>query len=67
MLLLTDLNPIYRNLMERAVLQKLQPDKMLVIYKKFLDLEEKHGTEENAARVKQLAEQYVQSQNKSFK
>ncbi|EDW15604.1 uncharacterized protein Dmoj_GI22689 [Drosophila mojavensis] len=56
-----------RNLMERAVLQKLQPDKMLVIYKKFLDLEEKHGTEENAARVKKLAEQYVQSQNKSLK
>ncbi|EDV92511.1 protein RRP5 homolog [Drosophila grimshawi] len=56
-----------RNVLERAVLQKLQPDKMLVIYKKYLDFEEKHGTEGNAARVKQLAEQYVQSQNKALK
>ncbi|KAH8414171.1 hypothetical protein KR222_010875 [Zaprionus bogoriensis] len=53
-----------RNVLERAVLQKLQPDKMLVIYKKYLDFEQKHGTEVNAARVKQLAEQYVKSQNK---
>ncbi|KAM8705693.1 hypothetical protein ACLKA7_010056 [Drosophila subpalustris] len=56
-----------RNVLERAVLQKLQPDKMLVIYKKYLDFEQKHGTEVNAARVKQLAEQYVQSQNKTLK
>lgn len=45
------------------MLQKLQPDKMHVLYKKYLDFEQKHGTEVNAARVKQLAEQYVQSQN----
>lgn len=57
----------YRNLLERAVLQKLQPEKMLVIYKKYLDFEQKHGTEVNAARVKQLAEQYVKSQNKAPK
>lgn len=52
-----------RNVLERAVLQKLQPDKMHVLYKKYLDFEHKHGTEVNAARVKQLAEEYVQSQN----
>ncbi|KAH8312068.1 hypothetical protein KR044_009241 [Drosophila immigrans] len=54
-----------RNVLERAVLQKLAPNKMLVIYKKYLEFEQKHGTEANAARVKQLAEEYVKSQNKT--
>ncbi|KAH8360095.1 hypothetical protein KR093_010661 [Drosophila rubida] len=56
-----------RNVLERAVLQKLPPNKMLVIYKKYLEFEHKHGTEANAARVKQLAEEYVKSQNKAPK
>ncbi|XP_064554596.1 protein RRP5 homolog [Drosophila montana] len=67
MLIKSELIESARNVLERAVLQKLQPDKMLVIYKKYLDFEMKHGTEANAARVKQLAEQYVQSQNKTLK
>ncbi|XP_060651092.1 uncharacterized protein LOC132787803 [Drosophila nasuta] len=54
-----------RNVLERAVLQKLPPNKMLVIYKKYLEFEQKHGTEANASRVKKLAEEYVKSQNKT--
>ncbi|XP_016952467.1 protein RRP5 homolog [Drosophila biarmipes] len=56
-----------RNVLERAVLQKLKPTKMQVIYKKYLQLEENHGTEATAAKVKQQAEQWVKNYENSIK
>ncbi|XP_037732812.1 protein RRP5 homolog [Drosophila subpulchrella] len=56
-----------RNVLERAVLQKLKPTKMQVIYKKYLQLEENHGTEATAAKVKHQAEQWVNNYEKSIK
>ncbi|KAH8323641.1 hypothetical protein KR074_008255 [Drosophila pseudoananassae] len=50
-----------RNVLERAVLQKLKPNKMQVIYKKYLQLEESHGTEATVAKVKQQAEEWVKN------
>ncbi|KAH8363499.1 hypothetical protein KR084_010954 [Drosophila pseudotakahashii] len=56
-----------RNVLERAVLQKLKPNKMQVIYKKYLQLEENHGTEATVAKVKQQAEQWVKNYAKAIK
>ncbi|KAH8383522.1 hypothetical protein KR009_009143 [Drosophila setifemur] len=54
-----------RNVLERAVLQKLKPNKMQVIYKKYLQLEENHGTEATVSKVKQQAEQWVRNYAKA--
>ncbi|EDV53875.1 protein RRP5 homolog [Drosophila erecta] len=56
-----------RNVLERAVLQKLKPNKMQVIYKKYLQLEENHGTDATVAKVKQQAEQWVKNYAKAVK
>ncbi|XP_017084123.2 LOW QUALITY PROTEIN: protein RRP5 homolog [Drosophila eugracilis] len=56
-----------RNVLERAALQKLKPNKMQVIYKKYLQLEENHGTEATVAKVKQQAEQWVKNYAKATK
>ncbi|XP_030376236.1 protein RRP5 homolog [Scaptodrosophila lebanonensis] len=65
MLIKADLIDSARNVLARAVLHKLRPNKMVVIFKKFLDFELKYGTDENATRVKQMAEDYVKNYNKS--
>lgn len=59
--------PFCRNVLERAVLQKLKPNKMQVIYKKYLQLEENHGTEATVAKVKQQAEEWVKNYAKAVK
>eukprot|EP00099_Drosophila_melanogaster_P023471 NP_651245.1 uncharacterized protein Dmel_CG5728 [Drosophila melanogaster] len=56
-----------RNVLERAVVQKLKPNKMQVIYKKYLQLEENHGTDATVAKVKQQAEQWVKNYAKTVK
>nr|XP_043068327.1 protein RRP5 homolog isoform X2 [Drosophila bipectinata] len=56
-----------RNVLERAVLQKLKPNKMQVIYKKYLQLEESHGTEATVAKVKQQAEEWVKNYTMAVK
>jgi len=53
--------------LERAVVQKLKPNKMQVIYKKYLQLEENHGTDATVAKVKQQAEQWVKNYAKTVK
>ncbi|XP_071441486.1 rRNA biogenesis protein RRP5 [Hetaerina americana] len=49
-----------RNVLQRAIAQNLPVRKMKVLFKKFLSLEETHGTPEGAARVRQLALEYVE-------
>ncbi|XP_017113689.1 protein RRP5 homolog [Drosophila elegans] len=67
MLIKSDLIDAARNVLERAVLQKLKPNKMQVIYKKYLQLEENHGTEATVAKVKQQAEEWVKNYAKAVK
>ncbi|XP_068153955.1 rRNA biogenesis protein RRP5 [Drosophila tropicalis] len=61
MLIKAQLIDAARNVLERAVVQKLRPNKMQVIYKKYLQLEENFGTEAHVANVKQQAEQWVRN------
>ncbi|KAH8294202.1 hypothetical protein KR054_009409 [Drosophila jambulina] len=67
MLIKADLIDSARNVLERAVLQKLKPNKMQVIYKKYLQLEETHGTEATVAKVKRQAEEWVKNYAKTVK
>ncbi|XP_017020204.1 rRNA biogenesis protein RRP5 [Drosophila kikkawai] len=67
MLIKADLIDSARNVLERAVLQKLKPNKMQVIYKKYLQLEETHGTEATVAKVKRQAEEWVKNYAKAVK
>lgn len=53
---------IARKVLERAVLQVLPPRKMKILYKKFINLEEQHGTQEDVIRVQQMAVEYVEKQ-----
>ncbi|BFF90401.1 protein RRP5 homolog [Drosophila madeirensis] len=55
-----------RNVFERAVQQKLKPEKMRVIYKKYLELEKEHGTKATEAKVMQEAEQWVKNYAKAI-
>eukprot|EP00825_Cyclidium_porcatum_P045730 TRINITY_DN7031_c0_g1_i1.p1 TRINITY_DN7031_c0_g1~~TRINITY_DN7031_c0_g1_i1.p1 ORF type:complete len:151 (+),score=37.38 TRINITY_DN7031_c0_g1_i1:39-491(+) len=50
-----------RNLLERCINLNLKPRKMKFFFKKYLQYEISHGCIEEAERVKQLANQYVQS------
>ncbi|XP_012135637.1 ribosomal RNA Processing 5 isoform X2 [Megachile rotundata] len=53
---------IARKVLERAVIQTLPPRKMKSLFKKFINFEEQHGTQENVARVQQMAVEYVEKQ-----
>ncbi|XP_017140750.1 protein RRP5 homolog [Drosophila miranda] len=55
-----------RNVLDRAVQQKLKPEKMRVIYKKYLKLEKKHGSKATEAKVMQEAEEWVKNFTKSI-
>uniref|UniRef100_A0A1A9V937 S1 motif domain-containing protein n=1 Tax=Glossina austeni TaxID=7395 RepID=A0A1A9V937_GLOAU len=48
-----------RNVLERAIIQKIPLKKMRTIFKKYLEFEQNYGTEANVQRVKQLAVDYV--------
>ncbi|XP_022211843.1 protein RRP5 homolog [Drosophila obscura] len=55
-----------RNVLDRAVQQKLKPEKMQVIYKKYLELEKEHGTKATEAKVMQEAQQWVKNYAKAI-
>uniref|UniRef100_A0A1A9WLS2 S1 motif domain-containing protein n=1 Tax=Glossina brevipalpis TaxID=37001 RepID=A0A1A9WLS2_9MUSC len=48
-----------RNVLERAIIQKIPLKKMRIVFKKYLEFEQNHGTDANVQRVKQLAIDYV--------
>lgn len=51
-----------RSILERATSQKLPAKKMKTLFKKYLDFEERFGDEKAVEHVKQLAAEYVQTQ-----
>ena len=54
---------VCRQLYERAVNLNLAPKKMKFFFKKYLEFEQKFGTEDSAAKVKQKALEYVKSKS----
>lgn len=50
---------MFRQVMERAVRQKLPVKKMKSLYTKWLSFEEKFGGVDDVERVKQAAVQYI--------
>lgn len=59
MLIKSDEIKLARQTLERAVTQKLPVKKMRSLFKKHLEFEKKYGTENDVARVKAMAEEYV--------
>ncbi|CAL7942589.1 unnamed protein product [Xylocopa violacea] len=53
---------IARKVLERAIIQTLPPRKMKTLFKKFINFEEQYGTQEDVARVQQMAVEYVEKQ-----
>ncbi|XP_076757290.1 ribosomal RNA Processing 5 [Xylocopa sonorina] len=53
---------IARKVLERAIVQTLPPRKMKTLFKKFISFEEQYGTQEDVARVQQMAVEYVEKQ-----
>uniref|UniRef100_A0A182JRJ6 S1 motif domain-containing protein n=1 Tax=Anopheles christyi TaxID=43041 RepID=A0A182JRJ6_9DIPT len=51
-----------RQILERAIMQRLPMKNMKTLYTKYVNFEEKHGDRERVRRVKQLAAEYVQAQ-----
>ena len=51
----------FRQLLERVIHMNFSAKKMKFFFKKYLDFEEKYGTEEDVAAVKQKAVEYVQT------
>ncbi|GBF92560.1 hypothetical protein Rsub_05174 [Raphidocelis subcapitata] len=50
-----------RSLLERATSMQLPPKKMKFLFRRWLEFEKAHGSEEQAAHVKQRALEYVQA------
>ncbi|KAF7994681.1 hypothetical protein HCN44_004153 [Aphidius gifuensis] len=48
-----------RSVLERAVVQNLQPRKMKTLFQKFISFEEKYGTKDNIQNARKLAQEYV--------
>ncbi|XP_075145856.1 ribosomal RNA Processing 5 [Haematobia irritans] len=61
MLVKADLIESARNILERAVVQKIPLRKMRTIFKKYLEFEERFGNDTLVQRVKQLAMDYVKN------
>ncbi|XP_065354946.1 protein RRP5 homolog [Calliphora vicina] len=59
MLVKAELIDSARNILERAVVQKIPLRKMRTIFKKYLEFEERFGNDTNVQRVKLLAMDYV--------
>ncbi|XP_053967794.1 protein RRP5 homolog [Anastrepha ludens] len=59
MLVKTQMIDSARSVLERAVIQKIPMKKMRTIFKKYLEFEERFGTDADAAKVKKLAKEYV--------
>ncbi|XP_063228605.1 protein RRP5 homolog isoform X2 [Bacillus rossius redtenbacheri] len=52
---------IARQVLERAVAQRLPPHRMRTLFRKHLDFEQRHGSPEAVARVRQMAVSYVRA------
>lgn len=55
------LSSLARKLYERVITLSLSAKKMKFFFKKFLEFEERHGTEEQVLSVKQKAVEYVKA------
>ncbi|XP_049286196.1 protein RRP5 homolog isoform X2 [Anopheles funestus] len=51
-----------RQILERAIMQRLPMKNMKTLYTKYVNFEEKHGDRESVRRVKHMAAEYVQAQ-----
>ncbi|XP_058062312.1 protein RRP5 homolog [Anopheles bellator] len=51
-----------RQILERAIVQRLPMKNMKTLYTKFVNFEQKHGNRDSVRRVKQIAADYVQAQ-----
>uniref|UniRef100_A0A182M0M1 S1 motif domain-containing protein n=1 Tax=Anopheles culicifacies TaxID=139723 RepID=A0A182M0M1_9DIPT len=51
-----------RQILERAIMQRLPMKNMKTLYTKYVNFEEKHGDRDSVRRVKQMATDYVQAQ-----
>ncbi|XP_052888438.1 protein RRP5 homolog [Anopheles moucheti] len=51
-----------RQILERAIMQRLPMKNMKTLYTKYVTFEEKHGDRDSVRRVKQMAADYVQAQ-----
>ncbi|XP_050078615.1 protein RRP5 homolog [Anopheles maculipalpis] len=51
-----------RQILERAIMQRLPLKNMKTLYTKYVNFEEKHGDRDSVRRVKQMAADYVQAQ-----
>ncbi|XP_053680248.1 protein RRP5 homolog [Anopheles nili] len=51
-----------RQILERAIMQRLPMKNMKTLYTKYVNFEEKHGDRDSVRRVKQMAADYVQGQ-----
>uniref|UniRef100_A0A2M4CYE1 Putative programmed cell death protein n=1 Tax=Anopheles darlingi TaxID=43151 RepID=A0A2M4CYE1_ANODA len=51
-----------RQILERAIVQRLPMKNMKTLYTKYVTFEEKHGDRDSVRRVKQMAADYVQAQ-----
>ena len=56
----------FRQLFEKVITMNFSPKKMKFFFKKYLDFEEKYGTEEDVSAVRQKAVEYVQSKAQSL-
>ena len=52
---------IYRQLYERVIQLKVSVKKMKFFFKKYLEFEQRHGTESSVESVKRKAVEYVES------
>jgi rRNA biogenesis protein RRP5 len=52
--------PFFRKLFERIIHMKLPAKKMKVFFKRYLELEEQHGTAASVEHVKKSAQSYVE-------
>lgn len=52
----------YRQILDRAVVQKIPMKKMRTLFKKYLDFETKYGNEISVQKVKAMASNYVENQ-----
>uniref|UniRef100_A0A1B0GJY3 rRNA biogenesis protein RRP5 n=1 Tax=Lutzomyia longipalpis TaxID=7200 RepID=A0A1B0GJY3_LUTLO len=50
-----------RQILDRAILQKLPLKKMRSLFKKYQDFEEKFGNEQSVEKIKSMAEEFVQN------
>ncbi|XP_052865194.1 protein RRP5 homolog [Anopheles cruzii] len=51
-----------RQILERAIVQRLPMKNMKTLYTKYVNFEQKHGNRDSVRRVKQIAADYVQAQ-----